>query len=203
MKLVSADLFEKAILFAAKKHKGQRRKGDGSPYITHPLYVMNLILSVKKDSKNVWLLATATILHDVCEDCGVSLQTIAKEFGYHVAALVQELTLDKAQYKIMGKTEYLCQHMTDMSSYALTIKLCDRYHNVTDLATMDMEFQKKYADETVDILLYVTKNRHKMSQTQISIVEMIKNVIKDIYGRYHNSGQQDGKPDKHDLSLQN
>jgi len=180
MKLVTADTFEKAILFAAKKHKGQRRKGDGSPYIVHPLYVMHVILSVKKDSKNVWLLATATILHDVCEDCGVSLKTIAREFGYHVAALVQELTLDKTKYETMGKTAYLCQHMTDMSSYALTIKLCDRYHNVMDLSSMDTEFQKKYADETVDILLHVTKNRHKLSQTQICLIEKIKEVVKNI-----------------------
>lgn len=178
MKLVSADLFEKAILYAAKKHKGQRRKGDGSPYIVHPMYVMMLVSSLKKNSKNVWMLATATILHDVCEDCGVPISKIAKKFGHHVAALVQELTLDKSNYETIGKTKYLCQHMVDMSSYALTIKLCDRYHNVMDMSSMSTGFQKSYAQETNTIMSHVITDRDYLSSTQLKLIDMIREQIK-------------------------
>jgi len=43
---------------------------------------------------------TAALLHDTVEDCeNVSLQDIAKKFGYYVAALVDELTSNESQIK--------------------------------------------------------------------------------------------------------
>lgn len=168
--MITAKVFEKAIKFAIKKHKGQRRKGDGRPYILHPISVMAHVQSVKK-SNNLFLLGAAAILHDTVEDCGVSLKKIARKFGYHVAAIVQELTLDKEKYLTVGKTEYLCQEMMRMSSYALTIKLCDRLDNVSDLATMDKEFQKRYHKETLDILQRI--NKRKLTMTHNFIIAKI------------------------------
>lgn len=104
--MVTAETLEKAIAFAVEKHKGVKRKGDGRPYILHPMSVLITLLAVKQ-SKNSFLLATAAILHDVVEDCGVTLEEIAKEFGHSVAALVGELTNDLEQIKILGKTSYL------------------------------------------------------------------------------------------------
>jgi (p)ppGpp synthase/HD superfamily hydrolase len=149
--MVTADTLERAILFAVKAHKGQRRKGDGRPYIMHPVSVMNLLYNTK-ESRNLFLLASAAVLHDTVEDCGVSLKKIAKKFGYHVAALVGELTLDKEQYAVIGKKEYLLTEMCKMSSYALCIKLCDRIDNVRDLRRMDKEFKERYLYETKYLL---------------------------------------------------
>ena len=58
-----------ALAFARKKHQGQMRK-SGEPYIVHPLTMAcdALSLGIKDDN------TIATILlHDVCEDCGVSV----------------------------------------------------------------------------------------------------------------------------------
>jgi len=179
MNILTADEFERALLYAAKKHRGQRRKGDGRPYIMHPLSVMTRILSIKKSS-NAFLLGTAAVLHDVVEDCGVSIKKIAKKFGYHVAALVAELTLDKTQYEKIGKTEYLCQEMMGMSSYALAIKLCDRLDNVCDMKGMDDEFKERYMKETATIMQTLFK-REKLTKTHLALMEMIEKELMKFY----------------------
>ena len=153
--LVTLEVFEQALVYAINKHKGQVRKGDGRPYILHPMSVMNRIFN-NKISKNIYFLAVAAILHDVAEDCFENPQDGIKEifeiFGPHIASLVAELTLDKSQYEKIGKKEYLAQELNHMSSYALAIKLCDRLDNCSDLNTMDEKFKIYYVDQTRYIL---------------------------------------------------
>ena len=80
---------EDALIYAAQKHRGQRDKA-GKPYITHPLRVMN----------NLGLDATleeqmAALLHDVVEDCDVSLDDLrAAGFPEAVVVAVDHLTKD-------------------------------------------------------------------------------------------------------------
>lgn len=58
-----------ALAFARKKHRGKMRR-SGEPYIVHPLTMARdaLSLGIKDDNTIVTIL-----LHDVCEDCGVSI----------------------------------------------------------------------------------------------------------------------------------
>ena len=170
------DLLEKAIIFATKKHKGQKRKGNGLPYIVHPLGVMSIFLEVK-ESKNITMLLIAILLHDVKEDANVSLKKIAKEFGHQVAALVEELTLDKDKYETVGKTELLCQEVIKMSSYALVIKLADRLYNIRDTKSMPVEFRDKYFEET-RVIIKTLETGRKLTKSQKKLVQMIKTVIK-------------------------
>lgn len=172
--MITVETFEKAILFAVKAHKGQRRKGDGRPYILHPMSVMHTLYGIK-ESKNIYLLATAAILHDTVEDCGVKLSTIAKHFGHAVASLVEELTLDKSKYETIGKTKYLCQEVLKMSSYALCIKLCDRLDNVRDMKKMSESFRTKYRAETREIM-DALKNR-KVTKTHAKLIKLIEKEI--------------------------
>jgi GTP diphosphokinase / guanosine-3',5'-bis(diphosphate) 3'-diphosphatase len=60
-----ADLatFVKAVDFAARKHRFQRRKdADASPYINHPLAVANVLATEAAISDPVTL--CAAVLHD-------------------------------------------------------------------------------------------------------------------------------------------
>lgn len=166
---------EEALLFAAKKHRGQSRKGNKLPYIIHPIRVMTTLQRVKA-SKNLNLLLVVSLLHDTVEDCGVSLKKIGKKFGHHVASLVEELTLDKNKYETIGKTKYLCQEMTKMSSYALCIKLCDRLDNVSDVKDMSEEFKNKYKAETRE-LLEALKGR-VLTKTHKKLIKLIEKKIK-------------------------
>ena len=169
-----ATLLQKAIEFAAVAHQKQKRKGDGRPYIVHPLSVMNKLNKAKPDSSNPGLLACAALLHDVVEDCGIPLDVIAQIFGFQVAGIVEELTLEKDKYFTIGKTKYLCEELTKMSSYALAIKLCDRWDNIEDMKTMDKNFQKTYIEETTTILSYLKANRVKLTNTHQALIREIE-----------------------------
>jgi (p)ppGpp synthase/HD superfamily hydrolase len=69
---VPTPTIEDAIIFAAQSHKGQKDK-VGVPYIYHPLSVM---LRLKTDEERM-----VAVLHDVVEDCGVTLEDLRK-LGY-------------------------------------------------------------------------------------------------------------------------
>ena len=173
--MITAETFEKAILFAVKKHRGQRRKGDGRPYILHPMSVLHRLYEVK-ESKNMYLLATGAICHDLVEDCGVTIKKIANKFGHPVASLVEELTLDKTKYETIGKTKYLCQEVLKMTSYALCIKLCDRLDNVRDMKSMKEDFRIRYKAETREILNSL--KQRKLTKTHKKLIKLIEKEIK-------------------------
>ncbi len=83
---------KKAIYFAAKKHDGQYRKGGHVPYIAHSVQVA---FGVSRYTNNEEVIAAA-FLHDVLEDCfDVSLPILQKEFGDHIAQLVNEVSFSK------------------------------------------------------------------------------------------------------------
>ena len=169
--LITAETFHKAIGFATQAHKEQYRKGDGRPYILHPIEVMVLAMNLKK-SVNTFLIGIVCMLHDTAEDCEeVTLEIIAKEFGYAVAALVDELTLNKEEYKTIGKTECLKRHTIAMSSYALFIKLCDRYCNIKDMVSMNEVFRTRYIAETREILENLESR--KLTKTHRKLINMI------------------------------
>lgn len=172
---ITSELFQKAIEFAVKAHSKQTRKGDGRPYIVHPFAVMLTLAEVKK-SKNAFLLAIVCLLHDVVEDCGITIEEIAKEFGYQIASLVDELTTNKEECRRLGKTEYLAQKMFNMSSYALVIKLCDRLNNLSDMETLTDEFKKKTIDSTKIILERISKR--KLSPTHKKLIKLIEKKLK-------------------------
>lgn len=181
---MTSKLFEEAIVFAVEAHRGQTRKGDGRPYILHPLSVMQTISKVKK-SVNIWMLGVAAILHDVVEDCypeqtrEQKLYTIATKFGWKVAAIVDELSIDKEQAKVVGKTRYLCDELKRMSSYAFAIKLCDRLDNLSDMDSVPEEFRARYKKETQAILDHVIPHR-KLTSTHKRIISMIKKKMKTL-----------------------
>jgi len=179
MKPKFTGLFEKALEFAIKHHKGQYRKISNFPYIWHPISVAKNVQE-NKISKNIQLLMTAALLHDLVEDTNVTLEIIAKEFGFKVASIVEELSSDKEKIKEVGKTEYLKDKMTKMSSYALVIKLSDRLDNIKDLSDAKPDFKEKYTKETSEILTHLYQNRTKLSQTHMGLMNKINNILRKI-----------------------
>lgn len=166
---INGALFEKAMLYAIEKHRGQTRKGNGMPYFIHPFNVMKRIFD-NKESKNMYLLGIAALLHDTVEDTDATIEDIFREFGPQVASLVDELTLDKEQYQIIGKKEYLAQELNKMSSYALAIKLCDRLENICDTKHMDHKFKRYYVEQTLYI---ISKLDRHLSSTHQKLAELI------------------------------
>lgn len=86
---------EDALILAAEKHRGQHDKA-GQPYILHPLRVMQNLGAATEHER------MAALLHDVVEDCNVSLGDLrALNYPEEVVAAVDLLTKNDE-----GKRDY-------------------------------------------------------------------------------------------------
>ena len=81
------DLVRRAFERARQSHEGQTRQ-SGEPYIIHPVEVTEILADLEMDEQTL----AAGLLHDVVEDCGVTSEQIAQEFGPEVALLVDGVT---------------------------------------------------------------------------------------------------------------
>ena len=133
MKIDSDDLtiFFKALDFAAKKHKDQRRKDEGeTPYINHPIAVAKTLVETGKVT-DVFTIAAA-LLHDTIEDTHTNPDEIEEEFGKKILALVLETTDKKWQPKPVRKFLQI-KNVSNKSNAAKQIKLADKICNVQDV----------------------------------------------------------------------
>ena len=75
---------ERAIAIAAKAHEGQVDKA-GAPYVLHPIRMM---LRLPETDERI-----TAVLHDVVEDCGISLEALRTEgFSEHVIEAIDSVT---------------------------------------------------------------------------------------------------------------
>lgn len=119
----------RAADFAARAHAGQVRKGAvREPYIVHPIEVAGLVAQAGADPEVV----AAAFLHDVVEDCGVSLDELREAFGERVAGIVAEVTDDKSLDKKRRK-DLQIEHAAHASQDAQVVKLADKTSNVRAL----------------------------------------------------------------------
>jgi guanosine-3',5'-bis(diphosphate) 3'-pyrophosphohydrolase len=128
-----ASLLIRAIEFAARKHRMQRRKDhDASPYINHPIALMS-VLCVEAGVHDVCVLAAAA-LHDTVEDTETTLAEIEAEFGSQIAGVVAEMTDDKALPKAERKRLQI-ERASHKSLEAAFVKLADKICNLRDMAS--------------------------------------------------------------------
>jgi len=161
------------IEFIKIKHEGQFRKFTLSPYYIHPVRVASLVYKYKESHK-IDELVIASLLHDTLEDTSTTEKEIEEKFGLQVLSLVQELTTNKEDCILQGKSDYLANKMINMSSWALVIKLCDRLDNIADFLYASDSFIKKYSEETEYILRLLVTNRKDLSPTHVKLINMIK-----------------------------
>lgn len=117
-----------ALGFARKKHSGQMRK-SGEPYIVHPLTMVCNALSLGINDDEV--IATI-LLHDVVEDCGVSLNELPVNENVRHAVDLMTFSVMDGETKETAKTRYY--NMLPSCREAAITKLVDRCHNVSSMA---------------------------------------------------------------------
>jgi guanosine-3',5'-bis(diphosphate) 3'-pyrophosphohydrolase len=121
----------RALVFAAGRHRDQRRKdSQKSPYINHPLDVVEMLWRVGAVRDCVTLVAAA--LHDTVEDTGTQPEEIELEFGPEVRGVVMEVTDDKSLPKEVRK-QLQIEHAGHKSLRAKQVKLADKITNVRDM----------------------------------------------------------------------
>ena len=145
------DKIRRAFAYARDKHIHQRRK-DGSPYITHPLAVAQVVSDMHLDSESIM----AALLHDCIEDTDATHEEIAKLFSPAVAELVEGVTkLTRVQYvsKEEEQMENLRKMLMAMSKdiRVILVKIADRLHNMRTMDYQTAEKQKQKSLETMEI----------------------------------------------------
>jgi guanosine-3',5'-bis(diphosphate) 3'-pyrophosphohydrolase len=138
----------RAVEFAAKKHRMQRRKDeDASPYINHPIALMH-VLCIDGGITNPTILAAAA-LHDTIEDTETTREELEAEFGSAVRQLVVEMTDDKSLPKAERKRLQI-EHAPHTSPEGTLVKLSDKICNLRDMVGpphgWDLERQREYFD---------------------------------------------------------
>jgi len=146
---------DKAIQFATKAHEGQTRKYTGEPYIVHPLAVMEIVKTVEHTEE----MLMAAVLHDTVEDCDVTLDQIAFNFGHVVADLVEELTdVSKPEDGNRAFRKGLDrEHSAQASRSGQTIKVADLLDNTKSITAHDPHFAKVYMKEKALLLQLLDK----------------------------------------------
>jgi len=139
----------RALDFAARKHRDQRRKDEeASPYINHPISVALLLAEIGGITDPEVL--SAAILHDTLEDTNTTPEELEAAFGIRIRKLVEELTDDKSLPKARRK-ELQIEHACRLSSDAVLIKLGDKISNVLDVThspptNWDLRRRREYLD---------------------------------------------------------
>ncbi|MDP4109853.1 MAG: RelA/SpoT family protein, partial [Bacillota bacterium] len=158
------DRIRQAFECAFEAHADQKRR-DGSPYISHPLAVAEIILDMGLDTDSIM----AGLLHDCLEDTKLTYEDIEEKFGAVVADLVDGVTrLGKIQYS--SKEERQMEDLRKMflamakDIRVILIKLADRLHNMRTLNFLPERKQREKALETMEIYAPIT---HRLGMQKI------------------------------------
>ena len=176
----SLALINKAYLYAEKLHQDQKRK-SGEPYFTHLKCVAYELACLRCGPKTI----AAGFLHDVCEDCGISNDELAKEFDQEIADLVNSVTKignlefkDEKEYQAANHRKIFIAMAKDIR--VILIKLVDRLHNMRTLKYMREDKQKRIAQETMDVYSPIA---HRLG------ISEIKNELEDLSFHYINNDE--------------
>jgi len=124
-------LIIKALDFAAKKHRDQRRMdAAATPYINHPIELAELL--VNEGGIADINIIVAAILHDTVEDTDTTAQQLERIFGNDIKNIVIEVTDDKSLAKEERKHQQI-EHAATCSQQAKLVKLADKICNLRDI----------------------------------------------------------------------
>lgn len=142
-----SDKVRRALVVAAVSHLFQFRKYTNNtvPYIVHPIEVA-ILLSLHTNDEDM---ICAALLHDVVEDCDVSIHQVKDAFGVDVASYVNGLTdvseESDGKRPVRKATDRI--HTSRQSNKTKTIKLCDLINNSESILAADSGFAKVYMNE--------------------------------------------------------
>ena len=123
--------FEDALVFAARLHQDQARKGaEQIPYLAHLMSVAALVLEAGGDEDE----AIAALLHDAIEDRGdrTDLAEIERRFGPHVQMIVGACSDTDVRPKPpwLGRKRAYIERLESAPPPVLRVACADKVHNV-------------------------------------------------------------------------
>ena len=142
-----------AVFHYAAAHHGAQKRKDGSPFVTHPIAVAQIVAEeLHLDSESI----IAALLHDCIEDTDATYDDIAKRFSPTVADLVEGVSkLTRVHYtsKEEEQMENLRKMLMAMAKdiRVILIKIADRTHNMRTMEYQSTDKQRQKSLETMEI----------------------------------------------------
>lgn len=131
---MTQELYQKAIKFAAEKHKNQKVPGTNANYLLHISNVAMEILLAFTVEANFDLnhALQMALLHDTLEDTETNIAELSENFGEKVALGVQALTKnERLGTKIDQMTDSL-HRIKELEKEVAMVKLADRITNLQE-----------------------------------------------------------------------
>lgn len=191
--------FEEALLYAARLHRDQTRKGTDTPYVTHLLAVASIIGESGGTENEV----VAALLHDAPEDRGGKerLQDIRERFGDEVAEIVAGCTDTyedpKPEWR-PRKEAYVAQVATAPASVQL-VSAADKLHNarsiLADLRSRGDELWDRFTGDKEGTLWYYRALVEAYAGAGANpIVEELDRVVREIEALAQRAEARESRP---------
>lgn len=153
----NSDLVNTAYRDAISYHANQYRKYSDVPYVIHCLDVVRQLArwDIKKDKyPKIW---ASALLHDIVEDCGISVETIKNKYpecADWIILLSRLPTIDKQMY---------LDNFIHKPIEVVIIKLADRCCNIHDfIHDAGQEKAKKYKMQAENLIGLIEKRRSEI-----------------------------------------
>ena len=140
---------EKAYVFGARLHKGQKRVSGQDYFKGHCTHVAYHLHRLEMPAPMV----IAGLLHDTLENTELTPNMLEEQFGKEITFMVQGVShlapLKYRQYKrhVASLRKFFVAVAKD--ARVIVIKLCDRYHNLQTIEYLPPAKQKRIAEESM------------------------------------------------------
>ncbi len=169
---VLTDDMRKAVQFALEAHKGQVRKVNGAPYVSHLFDVAEILLNAKA-SEN---LVIAGILHDIIEDTSFTDKDILALFpspkGQDILRIIlADNESDKSASWIERKTETITYAQNSDDEEGLLLICADKISNLSSLVeNMEIggEMVWKYFNSSKEKQIWYYESLFKVFETKLA-----------------------------------
>jgi (p)ppGpp synthase/HD superfamily hydrolase len=178
--------FEAALVYAARLHAQQLRKGSQIPYVAHLLGVASIVMEYGGNEDE----AIAALLHDAIEDQGgdSTRQEIRRRFGERIAGIVEGCTdadvIPKPPWKRRKET-YLA-HLPTASPSVLLVSAADKLENaraiLSDYRSLGDALWERFAGRKEGTMWYYRElvNVYRTVRTPEPLTDELDRVVTEI-----------------------
>jgi (p)ppGpp synthase/HD superfamily hydrolase len=131
-----------AFALARRAHAGQERKGDGTPFIGHPIRVAGLLADEGFDESVI----AAALLHDVVESSELEIDDVVGQLGAEVGRLVAALTEDERIADYQERKDAHRDQVAAAGERAAAVYVADKLANVRDMRALYAEIGERAAE---------------------------------------------------------
>jgi (p)ppGpp synthase/HD superfamily hydrolase len=176
--------FEKALLYAARLHRDQTRKGTDTPYVAHLLAVAAIVGENGGTEDEM----VAALLHDAPEDQGGEerLEDIRARFGEAVAEIVDGCvdTYEEPKPPWQPRKEAYVERMKTAPASVQLVSAADKLHNarsiLADLRAVGDDLWDRFTGGKSGTLWYYRALVEAYTAERASLVEELDRVVQEI-----------------------